>query len=275
MNVLVTGKNGFLAKEFSANLQGFNLTFVGREELDLTDNYSVRQFFKTRSFDAVLHTAIKGGRRDNNDTFREFSDNILMFNNILDNKHKYGKLINFCSGAAFGKGEVWEKYEHNLYAHMPGDPYGMSKNVIARECNKISNFYNLRIFGCFGFFEDEKRFIKSSMVKALKQEPINVHQNKMMDFVSSYDLCTVVGHFLENDLDEDYRDVNVCYEYKTTLKNIAHEIVSLTKSESEIIIDKQGYGYAYTGSSKKISSLNLDLQGTNKSLVKLLENLIG
>ena len=275
MKVLVTGKSGFLAKEFSANLKGFDLVFAGRQELNLTDKKSVEEFFTGKTFDAVLHTAIKGGRRASKDTFEDFSDNILMFNNLLAHKDKYGKLINFCSGAAFARSEVYQCAENVLYTGVPSRPYGMSKNIIARECNKIDDFYNLRIFGCFGLHEEDTRFIKSSMIKALQGESIVVHQNKMMDFISSEDLCTVVAHFLNEDCGKDFKDVNLCYDKKTTLRNIAYDIVSLTKSDSEVIIQEPNFGYAYTGNSNKLSELNLELKGLDGGLLSLLEKLIG
>ena len=41
MNVLITGRNGFLAKALSENFSDFEITCVGRQEVDLTDSSSV------------------------------------------------------------------------------------------------------------------------------------------------------------------------------------------------------------------------------------------
>jgi UDP-glucose 4-epimerase len=274
MNVLITGRNGFLAKELSENFSDFEITCVGRQEVDLTDSSSVESLFRYNKFDAVIHTAITGGRRDSTDTFQTFVDNISMFNNLIANKHLFGKLINFCSGAAFGRGtDIYEYHEHRIYGHLPGDPYGMSKNIIARECWSLDDVYNLRLFGCFGFHEADSRFIKSSIIKSLNGQPIVVHKNRSMDFVSSEDVATVVRHYLENDLGNDYNDINVCYKKKQTLRNIAAEIVSLTNSKSDILLEDNSFGCAYTGCSKKLDSLNLDLQGMKTGLENLTERL--
>ena len=276
MKVLITGRNGFLAKELSENFSDFEITCVGRQEVNLTDPSSVRSLFQYNRFDAVVHTAIKGGKRDKEDTFQTFVDNISMFNNLIASRRSFGKLINFCSGAAFGRNaDIYEYQEHRVQGFVPSDYYGMSKNIIARECEKLDNVHNLRLFGCFGFYEAESRFIKSSIIKSLKGEPIIIHKNKMMDFVSSEDVATVVRHYLENDPEEAYRDINICYKQKQTLRNIASEIIGLTNSKSDIILEESGFGNTYTGCGDKLNNLNLDLQGFDLGLAKLAERLSG
>jgi UDP-glucose 4-epimerase len=276
MKILITGRNGFLAKELSENFSDFEITCVGRQEVNLTDSSSVWSLFRYNKFDAVVHTAITGGRRNEKDTFQTFVDNISMFNNLVANRHSFGKLINFCSGAAFGRStDIYEYQEHRTQGFVPSNYYGMSKNIIARECLKLDNVYNLRLFGCFGFHEAESRFIKSSIVKSLKGEPIIIHKNKMMDFVSSEDVATVVRHYLENDIEDTCKDINVCYKQKQTLRNIASKIIGLTNSKSDIILEEPGNGNVYTGCSDKLDSLNLDLQGLDLGLAKLTERLSG
>lgn len=276
MKVLVTGRNGFLAKEISEHLSDLDLTFVGRQDLDLTDLSAVSDFFIDKKFDAILHTAIKGGRRGESDTFQDFTDNISMFNNLLANRDKFDKLINFCSGASFGRsGDIFEFQENRIYSWLPGagDYYGMSKNLIARECNKTQGFYNLRIFGCFGINENDKRFVKSAITNSLNGEPITLHKNKQMDFVSAVDICTIVRAYLDNDYGNDLEDINICYEKKETLNSIAGKIKYLTNSSSDIIIEDNNIGMAYTGNASKLSKLGLNLQGLDVGLYNLMEKI--
>ena len=274
MKVLITGRNGFLAKELYEKFDDLDITCAGRKEVNLTDSQSVRIFLQQNRFDAVVHTAIIGGRRNETDTLQTFVDNISMFNNLVANRHSFGKLINFCSGAAFGKNADIYKYQENrIYSFTPSDYYGMSKNIIARECDKLFDVYNLRLFGCFGFHEAKTRFIKSSILRALKGEPILIHKNKMMDFVSSDDVATVVRHYLENDPGKDYENINICYKEKHTLRNIAAEIVTLTNSSSDIILEEDGFATTYTGCSDKLETLGLDLQGLVVGLRNLTERL--
>ena len=63
--VLITGGNGYLAKKISASLKGqFRVRLLTRKDVDLTKGYSVSKWFENNaSFDAVIHTAVTGGRR--------------------------------------------------------------------------------------------------------------------------------------------------------------------------------------------------------------------
>ena len=54
MKVLVTGRNGFLAKEISEHLSDLDLTFVGRQDLDLTDPSAVLMLYYTPQSRAVV-----------------------------------------------------------------------------------------------------------------------------------------------------------------------------------------------------------------------------
>mgnify|MGYP003110266406 CR=1 FL=1 len=276
MKVLVTGRNGFLAKEIKDHLLDYDLTFLGRSDLDLANTKLVDSFFSDKYFDAVLHTAIVGGRRNQNDTFEEFTVNINMFRNLLRNKDRFGKLINFCSGASFGRStDIFKFHESRIYSWIPAgaDYYGLAKNLIARECNKTPDFFNLRIFGCFGFHEEDTRFIKSAIKKSINNDPIVLHRNREMDFISSKDICTVIRSYLENNYSNEFEDVNLCYSKKETLYSIASKIIALTESNSDIIIETQSTAPSYTGDSSKLSKLEIELEGMEKGLYALRDRL--
>ena len=44
--ILITGSNGYLAKNFQNYLKDFDLYFVSRENLNLLDTFEVDNFFK-------------------------------------------------------------------------------------------------------------------------------------------------------------------------------------------------------------------------------------
>ena len=129
MNVLITGGNGYIAKSLSKNLD--NVTSITRKDFDLTDRHATNKWFEGKYFDVIIHTAVKGGSRLLVDGGNVFYENIQMFYNLLNNKHCFGKLINFGSGAELG---------------MPSDPYGLSKNIISKIIDNEDNFYNIRIY---------------------------------------------------------------------------------------------------------------------------------
>ena len=65
MNILITGTNGFLAKELYQYFinKNHDVTCVSKTKpyfVDLTDRNLTNNFFKNRYFDIVLHTSIVG-----------------------------------------------------------------------------------------------------------------------------------------------------------------------------------------------------------------------
>ena len=177
MKILITGGNGYIAKALSFNLD--NVTSVTRKDFDLTDREATDDWFYGRYFDIVIHTAIKGGSRLQKDNSDIFYQNIQMFYNLLNNKHCFGKLLNFGSGAEL---------------NMPTDPYGLSKNVISKIIDLTDNFYNIRIYGVFDENELDTRFIKSNIKRYINKQPIIIHQDKLMDFFYMKDLIKLVKY---------------------------------------------------------------------------------
>src|SRR6056300_1957467 len=112
--VCVLGAGGFIGKNM---IKGMRWTGVTREELDLTDQSAVEEYFKTHHYDAVIHCASVGGSRLKGDEGEVVYKNILMFENVV--RVFKGKLIFFSSGAA-------------LRGNPPTDPYGLSKWLIDR-----------------------------------------------------------------------------------------------------------------------------------------------
>ena len=233
MNVLITGGNGYIAKSLYHILNGvYNVTSITRNNFDLTDYSKTCSWFEGKSFDAVIHTAINGGSRLQQDDQTMFDKNMSMFTNLVSNKHCFSKLISFGSGAELFHGDT---------------PYANSKREIAKQILDLPNFYNLRIFGVFDHNELDTRFIKSNIIRYLKQEPMVVHSNKIMDFFYMADLVTLVQHYItKQDLQ---KEINCSYEYKYTLQNIANFINTLGSHKVPVVIqDKNKFDF-YCGSS--------------------------
>ena len=253
MNILITGGNGYIAKSLSKSLD--NSISITRKDFDLTDRHATNKWFEGKHFDVVIHTAVKGGSRLLVDGGNIFYENIQMFYNLLNNKHCFGKLINFGSGAELG---------------MPSDPYGLSKNIISKIIDNEDNFYNIRIYGVFDENELDTRFIKSNIKRYINKEPIKIHQDKLMDFFYMKDLIELVRHFIYKDnlpknVDCTY-DIDAC-----SLSDIAYIINDLSDYKVEIKIG-EGKGKKYVGDWNPININYIGLEQGIKETYKKLSN---
>ena len=271
MNILITGGKGFLANElvkyFSNSKYKYNLIVTDQRTLNPTLDWQVREIFEQMDIDFVIHTAVKGGKRIDGENVNHLFDNIAMFNNLSAQSNKFKLMFNFGSGAEFDRRTNISSAKEDDES-CPADYYGLSKKVIKREIDKIENFYNLRIFGCFGVDEADTRFIKSAVRNVKEGKPIEIHQNRYMDFIYIEDLCKVVEHYVENISKKTLaKDMNLCYNKNKSLLDIANKINKLMGNDFENVIIKQsGYHTEYTGDGQKMHSLDLELCGLDKGL---------
>ena len=251
MNILITGGNGYIAKSLANKLD--NVTSITRKDFDLTDRKSADDWFYGRYFDVVIHTAIKGGSRLKKDSSDAFYQNIQMFYNLLNNKHCFGKLIHFGSGAEL---------------NMPNDPYGLSKNVISKIIDNENNFYNIRIYGVFDENELDTRFIKNNIKRYINNESIEIHQNKLMDFFYMKDLIRLVEYFIyENNLP---KNIDCSYGNNNSLLDIAYLINGLSEHKVEINLRRATWGKDYVGD---WNPLNIKWKGLEQGIKETYKKL--
>jgi len=272
MKVLLTGANGFIARNIANHLDTKHTVIrTSRQTLNILDEQAVTTYLSQNKIDVVIHSAVSGGRRTQTDGFGVLVDNLKMFDNLLLNKNKFTSLIHFGSGAEFDRRKDI-KMAKETDDSEPVDYYGLSKKIIKREIDKTDNFYNLRIFGCFGADEKEDRFIKSAIRNVKNNQKILIHQNRYMDFISIKDVCTTVQHYIENMGKKDLqRDINLCYTTRVSLLDIANKINALLgKPLKNVEIDHCGLSAEYTGDGTQLSKLGLQLDGLDESLKKLI-----
>ena len=255
MNILITGGNGYIATSLYSMDIAFedNITAITRKDFDLTDRHATDKWFEGKYFDVVIHTAVKGGSRLLVDGGNIFYENIQMFYNLLNNKHCFGKLINFGSGAELG---------------VPNNPYGLSKNIISRIIDTEPRFYNIRIYGVFDENELNTRFIKNNIKNYINKKPIQIHQNKLMDFFYMEDLKKLVKHYIkETHLP---KHIDCSYPYHYSLDGIADIINNLSKHKVEIKVETPGHS-RYTGEYTPIISNYIGLEQGIKETYKQLQ----
>ena len=217
MKVCVLGAGGFVGKNLIHGME--NWDGVTRQDLDLTDQYAVEEYFKTHTYDVVVHCAVIGGSRLTADDGRVTHKNILMFENVV--RVFKGKLLYFSSGAA-------------LRGTPPTDPYGLSKWIIDRRIETIPNAYSLRIWGCYGPGELPTRF--SAVCK--RDGHVVIERDRYFDFVDIEYVRNVVFDYVHGYLTD--KEYNLVYPEKLLLSQWAERFGATWE-----IRDKSGLGEPY------------------------------
>ncbi len=284
MKILITGGHGFLARNLKLLFEdkGYEIFAPSRTELDVRNYPDVRKYFNTHNPDAIIHTAIKGGRREYKDTYNDFIGNMAMFENIAEVAENRPFII-YGSGAEFDRRtDIKQANEIEIFNSYPIDLYGLAKNIIARKSlTKYKNINILRIFACFNYDEDDSRFIKTIISNIKMELPIHIHQNKEMDFFFINDLFSITEYAILNNNDGHLKNLNMVYNEKKTLFQIAELIKKLTNNKkSKIAIDKDSVSTSYSGNGHKLSKIiennrhTLKLSGLQDGIIQTINKLL-
>lgn len=255
MKILLTGSNGYIARNLSKFLSEYKVTYIDRKTLDLLDKSEVNNFFSNRFFDVIINTAVSGGSRLSTDNSKCIFENLTMHQNLMSNKKHFNKFIHFGSGAELDRSK---QINHNsLLSHsFPTDPYGMSKNIIAKLEENNKKFFNIRIFNVFNSDELSTRMIKNNIINYIEKKPILIHQNRFMDFFYMDDLAEIVIGIIKNEI--DINTLNCSYKNRHCLFNIAKLINNLSDYEVEIkTLDQSCMGNSYFGKFNLLENIKL------------------
>ena len=257
MRILITGANGYIGKTLHNALRDTHfVTAVTRASFDLTDLVAMSKFFQSKHhFDVVIHCAVAGGSRLKEDGWNVMDKNLIMYYNLLQFRKHYTRLIHFGSGAE---------------TYMPKEPYGYSKKVIAKSILNQDNFYNIKIFGVFDENELDTIFIKASIKRYIAKEPIQIHQDKAMDFFYMQDLIKVVEYYINEE--NPPKEFDCVYNIWTdTLAHIAeNEINFLSDYKVPIVIQEEGISEYM---SKYRSTLPIKLIGLREGIKQVYNKL--
>ncbi len=255
MDILITGANGFIGKnltEYLVNNPYYKIYSPPSKELNLIDENSVDEYIKLNHIDFIVHAANKGGGRDTLDMKNIAEYNLRMFFNLAKHEKKVKKIINFGSGAEYGKHKpIISAREEDAYLNLPLDEYGFYKSVISRYIEKADNMINLRIFGCYGEYENYRyKFISNAIVKNLFHLPITINQNVFFDYIYVKDLVKMIAYFVENNT--DHKSYNITRGEKIDLITISNLVNELSDYKSEIIVLNNGLSNEYASNNERI-----------------------
>ena len=252
--ILLTGGNGFIGRNIQESFlaQKYEITAPRSFELNLIDTDCVDDFFKGKSFDVVLHAGVKPGHRNAKDPTNLFYSNLRMFMNLERHKDKFGKLINFGSGAIYDvSANNSNAKETEIFKRMGADDHSFCKYVEHKLIENLDNFIDLNIFGIFGKYEDwEIRFISNAICKSIFGLPITLRQNRRFSYLFVEDLMPILDYFIENK--PKYNAYNIVPDRNIELLDLAKIIKKISPKEIEIKVAKEGFGLDYTGDNSRL-----------------------
>jgi dTDP-4-dehydrorhamnose reductase len=232
MKILITGGNGYIAKSIYSSLSSkYDITSITRQDFDLTCWASTYKFFFDKSFDVVIHTAVAGGRRLQEDNDSVIRENLLMYRNLLNHQDKFTKFISFGSGAELNN---------------PTTPYGISKQAIANHMAMMPDFLNLRVFAVFDENELDTRFIKGNVLRYINGEDMIVHEDRLLDFFYMKDLIALTEFFISKE-EWLWNEIDCVYYEKTKLIDIANIINTLSNYSVQVKLENKTERESYTG----------------------------
>jgi len=266
MNIVLTGSNGYIAKSIYNSLKNkHNFIFLNRNNVNLLDKEDIFIKLCNQKIDIIIHTAVEGGRRTSEDKIDIVYKNLLMFENLLHFRNHTKFILNIASGAEFDRSKpIHLANEEDIFLHTPKDYYGFSKNLISKRIYQINeNVINFRIFGIFDENESPDRFIKNNIIRLKNNLSPEIHADKFMDFIYMQDFISILEYYINNN-NFKYKDINLCYENKYKLTDIAKIIFNgLSSAPKQIAFD-------YTGNNQKLKDLGINLVGLEEGIKKVI-----
>ena len=253
MKIAVLGANGFVGRSLANHFETrYNVVRATRQHTDLLSAEAVRNLLDQSYYDLVINAAAV--MRDNTG-IADTHNNLGIFMNFFAYP-RFGKFINLASGAEYDRTrDINCADPTEILTHLPQDSYGCGQNIKSRLVLERNNFYNLRIFNCFGTGESSARLFPRLLSAG---KTFEIRDDRFFDYFSIQDLCRVVESFAQNNF--AVRDVNCVYEQKHRISEVADLFCTIKNINTTLEIVSTSTNN-YTGSAAPLSSLGLALRG--------------
>jgi len=148
--IFVAGHNGMVGAAICRQLQNQDAELItaSRQELDLTNQAQVKEFFNTHKFDQVYLSAAKvGGIHANNTYPADFIyENLMIQNNVINQSYEVGikKLLflgSSCIYPKLAKQPIRESELLNGYLEPTNEPYAIAKIAGIKMCESYNRQY--------------------------------------------------------------------------------------------------------------------------------------
>lgn len=251
-NILLTGRTGFIGKNIMPILSDHHVVLApGRQELDLSDDVSIQSYLGQHPVDTLVHCAILNPAKSADANKGIYDDTVTMFKCLAS--HPFSRIIYIGSGAEFDKTrDIMMAREDDLVAANPTDEYGRAKRDLTLLARASENIYNIRIFGCYGPEEPERRFIRHAITCCLSNEPITIRQDCRFSYVNVKDLGRAILRLIESR--PQHHDYNLCGGKPFLLSELAEIVKRQMNADVPVQILASGLANEYTGDDTRFTT---------------------
>lgn len=244
--VLVTGGTGFVGRNVIPILQErFEVVAPKRVELDLSDETCVAQYLEQSDAEFLVHCAIVNPDKEIDCGKGIYDDTMRAFETLI--RHPFKKIVYIGSGAEYDKTfDIAGVTEEDVGTRVPSDEYGLVKLAMNEIARKSDNIFNLRIFGCYGRYEPERRFLRHAIGCCLKGEELTIRRDCRFSYVNVVDLGRAMIRFLDGS--PRHHDYNICGGRPYLLSELAEIVRRRTGTQVSVRLLAPGLANEYTGS---------------------------
>jgi nucleoside-diphosphate-sugar epimerase len=242
MNILVTGSNGFLATYFSNNNKLENCKILygstknSKSYLTFEKLYSnVSDILMNKRINVIIHFASVIPKEFNLSSYdNTFLPNTKMMNNLMSYSLE-NNVEKFIYISSFGS-----MYYPNSFDIK--DFYTMSKISGEHFCSMMENrgieTASLRLSSPYGEYSHSNNVLNKFIKEAINNELITVHGTgkREQNFIYVGDVTRVIELCIKKKIKGVY---NLVSSSNISMVDLAHLIVKITGSKSEIIINNQ------------------------------------
>jgi len=242
--VLLTGSTGFIGRNILPLLrEKYQVYAPSRTELNINDSASIDSWLGKNQVDYLVHCAIVNPSKELDADRQVLADTLKSF--LFLSRHQFAKIIYIGSGAEYDKSKnIIDVTEEDIGKNIPSDEYGLAKYTLNQIARFSRNIVNLRIFGCYGPTEPERRFIRHAVECCQKGEPISIRQDCRFSYVFVADLARAILRVLETST--QYHDYNICSDTPYKLSELAEIVKKQMGNQLPLKIDAPGLNNEYT-----------------------------
>ena len=259
--IYVAGHRGLVGSAIVRGLKskGYK-NIIGRThaELDLTDQYSVEEFFKTEKPEYVFLAAAKvGGIMANSEAPADFIlENLKIQNNVIGMAYKYNvkKLMFLGSSCIYPKmcpQPIKEEYLLSGYLEETNEGYALAKISGLKMCQFFNKQYGTNyisvmptnLYGPYDNFHPTKSHVMPSLIRKFHEAKVNNlpeveiwgSGTPLREFLYSEDMADACIYLMETYKGNDFFNIGTGKEI--TIKGLAELIKEVVGYEGNLKFD--------------------------------------